>query len=141
MKHKDIRVKSLDHLAIAVRRIKDHLPLYRDALGMRLEGIYPFKAYGVRIASLKLINARLELIEPAGRNSTLNKFLEKRGEGLHHVAFQVRDLRECVAALKAEGRQWINERPRTGLHHSRICFLHPSSAKGILLEFVARLAL
>lgn len=129
-------IQTLDHVAIAVRRIQDHLPLYVKTLGMRHEGTYAFKAYGVRIASLKLKNARIELVEPTAKDSVLTKFLEKRGEGLHHVAFRVGKLAACVDALKKGGLTWLNETPRKGLHGSQICFLHPSSGKGTLLEFV-----
>ena len=128
--------QSLDHVAIAVHRIADHLPLYAKTLGMKHEGIYAFKAYGVRIASLKLKNARIELVEPMGPASVLAKFLAKRGEGIHHVAFRVDNLSGCVDTLKKKGLQWLNEKPRKGLHGSRICFLHPSGGKGVLLEFV-----
>ena len=130
-------LKALDHVAIAVRRIRDHLPLYTKILGMKHEGTYAFRHYGVRIASLKLKNARIELIEPLTPKSVLQKFLAKRGEGLHHIAFRVGNLKACVAVAKKSGLRWINETPRKGLHGSDICFLHPSSAKGVLLEFVA----
>ncbi len=134
--HPEIQDGSLHHVAIAVHRIKDHLPLYAKTLGMEHEGTFTLREYSVRIAALKLPNARIELIEPAGPRSTLTKFLAKRGEGLHHVAFQVADLPRRVTDLKRSGLKWINEQPRPGLHGSGICFLHPSSAKGILLEFV-----
>ena len=126
----------LDHVAIAVRKIKNHLPLYRTKLGIPLESITTFKEYGVRIASLKLKNARVELLEPIGKKSVLAKFLEKRGEALHHVAFKTRGLAKTVASLKQKKLTWINEKPRRGLHNTRICFLHPSCTRGILLEFV-----
>ncbi len=127
---------ALDHVAIAVRSIKNHLPLYTKKLGIAKEGITTFQEYGVRIASLKLPNARIELIEPTGPKSTLVKFLAKRGEGLHHIAFRVPNLPSCVTKFKKRGLAWVDEKPRRGLHDSRICFLHPSSTNGILLEFV-----
>ncbi len=125
-----------DHVAIAVHKIKDHLPLYRDLLGIELEGTYDFKEYGVRIAAFALPNGRLELLEPLGKKSTLAKFLAKRGEGLHHLAFRTHAIEKQVKDLKKAGLSWINEKPRRGLHDTRVCFLHPRSSKGILLEFV-----
>ncbi len=130
------KTRVLDHVAIAVHRIKDHLPLYQKTLGMHYEGTFIFKDYGVRIASLRLKNARIELVEPAGKKSVLAKFLKKRGEGLHHLAFRTKNIARCATDLKKHGLCWIDEKPRRGLHGSRICFLHPDSTKGILLEFV-----
>jgi methylmalonyl-CoA/ethylmalonyl-CoA epimerase len=129
-------IKALDHVAIAVHKIHDHLPIYTEKLGIPCEGIYTIKAYGVRIASLKLRNSRIELMEPMGPKSILKGFLDKKGEGIAHIAFKVRGLEKCISNLKDRGMLWIGDKPRKGLHNSQICFLHRSSTKGILLEFV-----
>lgn len=127
-------VNSLHHVGIAVHSIRDQRPYYEEILGAEFEGIEEVGSQKVRVAFFRLGDVRLELLEPADPSSTIAKFLEKRGEGLHHLAFAVDDLQRRIDHFKSAGLQMIDETPRTGSHQMQIAFLHPKSASGVLTE-------
>jgi methylmalonyl-CoA/ethylmalonyl-CoA epimerase len=127
-------VKKINHLGIAVRSIEAALPYYRDVLGMCQEGTEEVPEQKVRVAFLRVGESRIELLEPTSHDSPVARFLEKNGEGLHHVAYEVEDLPEALADLKAQDVRLIDETPRRGAHGTRIAFLHPKATGGILTE-------
>jgi methylmalonyl-CoA epimerase len=122
----------LDHIGIAVRSL-DAAKIYQD-LGLAIEHIEVVETQRVRTAFLSVGDANLELLEPTGPESTIAKFIEKRGEGIHHVCLRVDDLEFHLAALQAKGYRLINEHPVPGAHGCRVAFLHPSAGNGVLLE-------
>ncbi|MEK7799547.1 MAG: methylmalonyl Co-A mutase-associated GTPase MeaB [Acidobacteriota bacterium] len=130
----------LDHVGVAVRRIDHRLALYRDVLGLDLQGIEEVAGEGVRVALLPAGRTRIELLEPAGGATALASFLEKRGEGIHHVCFQVHDLDATLerfrsAGLRATGGEGsAGAEGRTGAEGARIAFIHPRSTGGVLIE-------
>lgn len=124
----------LDHLGVAVRRIEERLPLYRDVLGLDLSGIEEVPGEGVRVAMLPAGRTRIELVEPAGAGSTLARFLEKRGEGVHHVCFEVDDLAGTLERFRRAGLPAAGEEGRPGAEGSRIAFIHPRATGGVLIE-------
>ena len=127
-------IKSLNHVGIAVRCIDEQRPFYEGTLGAVFEGIEDVPDQKVRVGFFRVGNVRLELLEPTESSSPVTKFLEKRGEGLHHLAFAVDDIQARMAELKEAGLRMIDDVPRPGAHNTRIAFLHPKSSGGVLTE-------
>ncbi|MGH9394307.1 MAG: methylmalonyl-CoA epimerase [Terriglobales bacterium] len=126
---------ALDHLGIAVRDLDAACRAYA-LLGLEAEGREVVPQEQVRVAMLPLQSGRLELIEPTAPDSAVGRFLERRGEGLHHLALRVPDLDAAVARLKAAGRRVVHEQPQLGAGGHRYVFLHPSSTGGVLIELI-----
>ncbi len=127
-------VQSLNHIGIAVRSIDEQRLFYEETLGAEFEGFEEVPDQKVRIAFFRFSNVRLELLEPTDSSGPIAKFLDKRGEGLHHLAFTVEDLQTRIGELKRSGFQMIDDQPRTGSHQMQIAFLHPKSTHGVLTE-------
>src|SRR5258708_37557674 len=122
----------LDHIGIAVRSL-DAAKIYQD-LGLAMDHVEAFGTQKVRTAFLSVGDAKLELLEPTGPDSAIAKFIEKRGEGIHHICLRVDDLESHLAALQAKGYRLINEHPVPGAHGCPVAFLHPTAGNGVLLE-------
>lgn len=127
-------VKSLNHIGIAVQSIEKQRAFYEETLGAEFEGTEVVSDQKVRVAFFRVSNVRLELLEPTDPESPVARFLEKRGEGLHHLAFTVDDLEARIAEMKASGIRMIDDAPRGGSHHTNIAFVHPKSSFGVLTE-------
>jgi methylmalonyl-CoA/ethylmalonyl-CoA epimerase len=127
-------VKAVNHIGIAVRSIEAQRPFYEGALGAEFEGFEDIPSQKIRVGFFRIGDVRLELLEPTEPASTVAAFLEKRGEGLHHIAFTVAGIEERIAELKKEGLRMIDEAPRPGAHHMRIAFIHPKCTSGVLTE-------
>ncbi|HZY89024.1 MAG TPA: methylmalonyl-CoA epimerase [Gemmataceae bacterium] len=127
-------VKAVNHIGIAVRSIDAQRPFYEGALGAVFEGCEDVPSQKVRVAFFRIGDVRLELLEPSDPTSTVAAFLEKRGEGLHHVALTVERIEDRIAELKQSGIRMIDDAPRPGAHHMRIAFVHPKSSFGVLTE-------
>ena len=127
-------VRNLNHIGIAVRSIDEQKSFYEGALGLKFEGLEDVPSQKVRVAFFRAGDVRIELLEPTDPESTVTKFLEKRGEGLHHVAFTVEDIQSRIAELKESGLRMIDEVPRMGAHQMQIAFVHPRSSFGVLTE-------
>ena len=123
----------VDHIGIAVRSLDERLALYR-ALGLEVEGREDVPSEKVRVAFLPAEGTRIELLEATSPDSPIAAFIEKRGEGMHHVCLRVDDIRAAMASLKAQGVRLLSDEPRPGAHGSRVCFVHPRSAGGVLIE-------
>ena len=127
-------VKAINHIGIAVRSIDAQRPFYEGVLGAVFEGIEEVADQKVRVGFFRIGDVRLELLEPNEPASTVAAFLEKRGEGLHHVAFTVEGIESRIAELKQRGLRMIDEVPRPGAHQMRIAFVHPKYTFGVLTE-------
>jgi methylmalonyl-CoA epimerase len=125
----------IDHLGIAVKSLDEALLFYRDQLGLEVSLRETVEMERVNVAMLPLGEPRIELLEPTAADSVIGKFIEKRGEGLHHVAIRVPDLKASVERLKAAGARLLNE-PRAGAGGHLYVFVHPSSTGGVLLELI-----
>ena len=125
----------IDHLGIAVHSLDEGSRFYREVLGLEYGGTEEIPDQKVRVAFFQLGEVRIELLEPTAADSPIAKFLEKRGPGLHHIAYQVEDLPATLAALKAAGVRLIDDTPRDGAHGMKIAFAHPQSTTGVLTEF------
>ena len=123
----------LDHIGIAVRSIDTAKQIYVD-LGLTVDHVETVDTQKVRTAFLSVGDANLELLEPSGPDSTIAKFIEKRGEGIHHLCFRVDDIEAELARLKERGYRLINEAPVPGAHGCRVAFLHPAAGNGVLIE-------
>jgi methylmalonyl-CoA epimerase len=126
---------TIDHLGIAVRSIDEALRFYQDQLGLTTTARETVTQEKVNVAMLPLEGSRIELLEPTEPDSPVGKFLNKRGEGLHHVALKVPDLTGAVNRLKEAGARLLNE-PRAGAGGHIYVFVHPSSTGGVLLELI-----
>ena len=126
----------IDHIGIAVQSLDAALAFYRDALGLEAKGLVTVPQEKVRVAMLPAGEPRVELLEATSEDSPIARFLAKRGEGMHHVAYAVPDLEAALAERKAAGARLIDEVPRRGAHGWRIAFIHPESCGGVLTELV-----
>ena len=122
----------LDHIGIAVKTIEG-AKIYK-ALGLTVDHVESVKTQGVKTAFLSVGDSNIELLEPLSPESTVAKFIEKRGEGIHHICFRVDNIDEHLTRLKNEGYRLINDAPVPGAHGCRVAFLHPSSGNGVLIE-------
>ena len=128
----------LDHIGIAVRSIDD-ARVYR-VLGLDVSHVETVESQGVKTAFLSVGDSNLELLEPMTADSPVGKFIDKRGEGIHHICFRVDDIESHLARLKAEGFRLINEAPVPGAHGCRVAFLHPAAGNGVLIELSEKVA-
>jgi len=133
-----INAQGVNHIGIAVRSLAEQRPFYEGVLGARFEGEEEVVDQGVKVAFYAIgpvgNEVRLELLEPTREDSPIAKFIEKKGEGMHHVAYTVEGIADRLAALKAGGHRLIDETPRAGAHDSKIAFMHPKSSCGVLTE-------
>ncbi len=126
----------IDHVGVAVEQIDDALELYRDTLQMRLAHREVVDEQGVEAALLDVGEGHVELLAPLAADTPVGRFLASRGPGLHHVAYQVADIDQTLAALKQAGLALIDAEPRTGIRGSRVAFVHPRATGGVLSEIV-----
>jgi methylmalonyl-CoA/ethylmalonyl-CoA epimerase len=129
-----VSIRGLSHIGVAVQSIEDKLHLYRDLLGLELEGTEEVPGQRVRVAMFRAGAVRIELLMPLDPESPVAKFLEKRGEGIHHLAFEVEDLSGTLETLRAGGVATVGEEPKPGAHGMMTGFLHPKSTSGVLIE-------
>ncbi len=122
------------HIAIAVRDLDEALSFYRDVLGLEVAERHQVPQEGVEIAFLPAGEAEIELLEPLDEGGGVARFLEKRGEGLHHVCLEVPDIEAAMDRLRAAGARVLSESPRVRADGTRYVFIHPKSAHGVLLE-------
>ncbi|WP_209125674.1 methylmalonyl-CoA epimerase [Alkalihalobacillus sp. BA299] len=125
---------NINHIGIAVSSLNESLPFYVDHLNLKLEGIEEVPSQGVKVAFLKVGETKIELLEPLSTDSTIAKIIKKRGEGIHHIALGVSNIKERIDHLKASGIQMIHNEPIKGAGEMKAAFLHPKTAGGILYE-------
>jgi methylmalonyl-CoA/ethylmalonyl-CoA epimerase len=128
------KVKQINHVAIVVEDIESSLKFWRDALGIELHELRDVPVEKSKVAFLPVAGGEIELVEPTTTDSGIAKYLEKRGQGMHHVCLEVDDIDGMLAQLKENGIRLINEHPRTGVDGKRYAFIHPESASGVLVE-------
>jgi methylmalonyl-CoA/ethylmalonyl-CoA epimerase len=125
----------VDHIGIAVKSLAEALKVY-DVLGLAASSYEDVEDQGVRVAMLPIGESRIELLEPLHKDSPVERFMTKRGEGIHHIAIRVDDIEEALERFKKSGARLIDSTPRRGAHNTRIAFVHPASTHGVLLELV-----
>lgn len=129
-------IHGLDHLGIAVRSLEARLPFWADALALEVAGIETVESEGVKVALLPVGRSRIELLEPTSKDSPVGRFVERHGEGIHHVTLVVDDLDEALARMRAAKVDIVGQAPRPGAQGRRVAFLHPASTGGVLVELV-----
>lgn len=125
----------IDHIGIVVRDLRQALRVYESALGLSLRDVVDVPDQKVQVAFLPLAESNLELVQPTSDDTGIARFLENRGEGIHHLCIEVEDIEAALAKLKAHDVQLIDEVPRQGAH-GRMAFVHPKGAHGVLIELV-----
>ena len=128
-------IVKIDHVGIAVNDIEEAVRLYTDALGLEVEGIETVEEQKARIAMIPIGESRIELLESTDPEGAIAKFIERRGEGMHHLALRTSNIKGMLESLKERGIPLIDEEPRIGAEGAKIAFLHPKGTK-ILLELV-----
>lgn len=129
-------IKKLDHIGIVVHDIEEARRPY-EALGLKVTQVKEVEEQQVRVAFLPIGDTEVELVQPTTADSGVARFLEKRGEGVHHLCFEVEDIEAALAELQAQGMRLIDREPRQGAF-GRVAFLHPKSTHGVLIELVEK---
>lgn len=130
-----MKATHIEHIGIAVRNLEDSIRYYEDVLGLKCYTIEEVKDQKVKTAFFKIGQTKIELLETTAPDGPIAKFIEKKGEGIHHLAFAVDGLVESLAEVKSKGIELIDEKPRPGAEGLQIAFLHPKSTRGVLTEF------
>ncbi|HEX7065397.1 MAG TPA: methylmalonyl-CoA epimerase, partial [Bacillales bacterium] len=128
----------IDHIGIAVSSLDEALPFYVEQLKLKLDGIEEVDSEGVKVAFLTVGETRFELLEPLSETSPIAKFINKRGEGIHHIALGVKDIAGRVQELMKNGVQMLNEEPKEGAEGAQVAFIHPKAAHGVLYELTQK---
>ena len=133
-----MKVLKIDHLGIAVNSIEEAKKLFQDTLGLNFEGTETVEEQKVTTAFFPVGDSEVELLESTAPDGPIAKYLDKRGEGIQHIAFRVENIEEALAELKEKGIRLIDEKPRKGAGGAKIAFLHPKSTHGVLIEISER---
>lgn len=133
-----MKVLKIDHLGIAVNSIDDGKNFWTDVLGLTFEGTETVAEQKVTTAFFPVGDSEVELLESTAPDGPVAKYIEKRGQGIQHVAFRVANIEEALAELKAKGVQLIDQTPRIGAGGAKIAFLHPKATQGVLVELCQR---
>ena len=127
-------LKKVDHIGIAVKNLDETIPYYTETLGLSFLKIEEVASESVRVAFIDAGNVKLELLEPMSTQSAIHSFIEKKGEGIHHIAFGVEGIEERMKELREKGIRVLNEQPKIGAGGAQVAFLHPKSSFGVLYE-------
>lgn len=127
-------LKKVDHIGIAVKNLDETIPYYTETLGLKVLKIEEVASESVRVAFIDAGNVKLELLEPMSEQSAIHTFIEKKGEGIHHIAFGVEGIEERMTELREKGIRILNEQPKIGAGGAQVAFLHPKSSFGVLYE-------
>lgn len=127
-------IQNINHIGIAVRSLDETVPFYTEQLGLPLQKIEEVDSEKVRVAFINAGNVKLELLEPTNEDSPIAKFIEKRGQGIHHVAFGVIEIEDRIREIKERGIQMIHDTSKPGAGGAQVAFMHPKSTHGVLFE-------
>jgi len=130
-----MNLSHIEHLGIAVKSLEEAIPYYENVLGLKCYAVEEVADQKVKTAFFKIGQTKIELLEPTSPESTIANFIEKRGEGIHHLAFATDDVAACLAEAEEKGVRLIDKAPRPGAEQMMIAFIHPKSTKGVLTEF------
>ncbi|WP_432709881.1 methylmalonyl-CoA epimerase [Pedobacter sp.] len=127
-------MNKIEHIGIAVKNLQEASDIYESMLGTSCYKIETVDSEGVNTAFFRAGENKIELLEATHADSPIAKFLEKRGEGIHHIAFEVDDILQEMSRLRSEGFVLLNEQPKLGADNKLVCFVHPKATKGVLVE-------
>jgi methylmalonyl-CoA/ethylmalonyl-CoA epimerase len=131
-------VRKVDHIGVAVSNLEEALKTYTDVLGLELQGTEVVEEQKVRVAFMPVGDTEIELLESTDPEGPIAKFIEKRGQGIQHIAFRVDNIEEALERMRQKGVRLIDEKPRYGAGGARIAFLHPKATGGVLVELCER---
>lgn len=126
----------VDHIGIVVRSIEDALKLYKGLLGIEPSGEEVVEARGIKVCFLNVGGTKIELLQPIRDDSEISGYLEKKGEGMHHITYEVEDVAAVIPKAKELGLKPLTEEPKPGAHNTMVVFLHPKTTNGVLTELV-----
>lgn len=126
-------LEKIDHIGIAVKNLDEATAFYKS-MGAEPYHYEEVESQKVKVAFIKIGDSNIELLEPTSDESPIAKFLEKKGEGIHHIAYRVEDVQKSLDKLKADGMKLLNETPMDGAHGMKVAFVHPKSVNGVLTE-------
>jgi len=127
-------IKKIHHIAIAVNNIEEAAKFFQEVMGLNLMGVEVVTAQKTKVGFFKIGESNIELVEPSEPDSPLVKFLETKGQGIHHICFEVDDVEAEVKAYLEKGATLIDQKPRPGAHNTKVAFVHPKSSSGVLIE-------
>jgi len=127
-------MKKIDHIGVAVHSLEESIPLYRDVFGMHLHAVEVVEEQKVKVAMFEVGDVHIELLEPTSPESPIAKFLEKNGQGMHHICYEVEDVDASLATIASKGVRLIDQASRPGAGGKRVGFLHPKSTGSVLIE-------
>ena len=127
-------IKKIHHIAIAVKDVEKAAVFYEKVLGLKLGGVEEVAGMDVKVGFIQVGETRIELVQPLDPASGVAKFIEKKGEGIHHICYEVDDIAAALKTFKEKGAKLIDESPRMGAHHTKVGFIHPKSTGGVLTE-------
>ena len=133
-----MKAKKVDHIGIAVSNLDEAIEFYRDIIGIDLAGVEVVSDQKVKVAFLPLGDSEIELLEATDPDGPIAKFIEKKGQGIQHIAYRVDNIEEAIAEMKDKGIRMIDETARYGAGNAKIAFLHPKSTNGVLIELCER---
>jgi methylmalonyl-CoA/ethylmalonyl-CoA epimerase len=133
-----MKIKNIDHIGIAVKSIEQAGKFYTDVLGLAIEDIETVAEQKVNVAFIPITDSEVELLQSVEPDGPVAKYIEKRGEGIQHIAFRVDDINQCLEELKEKGVRLIDQTPRHGAGGAKIAFIHPKETNGVLVEICER---
>lgn len=133
-----MKILKVDHIGVAVKSLDETLKFYQETLGIELEGTEVVEEQKVKVAFLPVGDTEIELLESTEPEGPIAKYIEKKGQGMQHIALRVENIEEAIAELKEKGVRMIDEKPRYGAGGAKIAFCHPKSTNGVLLELSER---
>lgn len=131
-------VKNIDHIGVAVKNLDESLKLYTDILGLEVISKGVVKEQKVKVAFVPIGDSEIEFLESTDYDSAIAKYIEKRGEGIHHIALKVENIEKALKLIREKGIRLIDEKVRCGVNKAKIAFLHPKSTNGVLIELIER---
>ena len=129
-------LEKIDHIGIAVKNLDEAIKLYKDIFGVEPSLVYESSYTKARIAFIPIGESKIELIEPSNPESVMGKFLEKKGEGIHHISYKVKDVDKSLSELEMKGIQLIDRKARKVRENEKVAFLNPKSTNGVLIELI-----
>ncbi|MFP4021456.1 MAG: methylmalonyl-CoA epimerase [Halanaerobium sp.] len=135
-----MNLKNIEHIGIAVQNLEESLNFYKNILGLEFLKQETLEVQGVKIAFLKVGESKIELLEPLNEESTIARFIEKNGQGIHHFAILVDSIEDKIKEMQAQGARLIGDKATVGADNMKIIFVHPKSTNGVLLELCESLA-
>ena len=127
-------IKKINHIAVAVNNLEEAARFYQTVAGLTLSGIEMVPAQKTKVGFFKIGDSNIELVQPAEPDSPLVKFLETKGQGIHHICLEVDDIEAEVKSFVEKGATMVDQKPRPGAHNTRVAFVHPKSSGGVLIE-------